>query len=354
MEESLGNNTTPEGGKDTMAALKARVEVGEAGDPNVTQAHETVWMTATSTTQPEVKSTPEATPEPGTQQTPVTEAPKDQPKIEEKDKLQQFRDKDGKVSEDKIQKSSEHLEKGKQEGRLHIAEMNETLLALHKSNKESQAEFTQVRQEEKALEKKVEEAQAAQSTQAISRSPYLTDERKAQMLKEANENPARLFDMIAEIARNEASNQFQPLNARMEDSEFKSLKTTRANELEKLVEKHQWIATEEGMQELQSVFQKRPFLFDSPTPYEDAVRFANIPNSNGTQLGTAHAGGSTPILGSSGASPPPVSKPPVTTESEMQRLQNEYNVVSQDRFYPQRIQKLNEIMAEREKLERKV
>lgn len=279
---------------DTLSALEARIKSAEA-QPEIGKRHQTAGENATSAVQAQVPANP-----------PSGEAPKEA----NKDGLQQFRDKDGEVSTDKILKANEHLEKA-------IREKED----LIRQNKELLGKFSKASEEAKRTAKAVD----GQRETFQVRGGGLPEEDRKKLWAEVEKNPDALLDYVEQIAEQKA----RRYGSKVEEMEQERILTARANELDDLVRAgNTWIKTE-GLGRFEEVFKQRPFLLQSPTPYVDALRFIDPP-SNGTTAAPAQGGKGTPILGAGHAVPPPSSAPPVTPDARMKQLSAELQNAMRD------------------------
>lgn len=216
---------------------------------------------------------------------------------------QQFKDKEGKLDEDKIQKSNEHLRKG-------IEDRQAKILKLNKELREKFRESGTTLNQEKA------KAQAEEALGDIPRG-QLTPEQKAKIAEEIQKDPIEgMIALQRIIAKQEMEPHVGTLRSIVEDrSESSQLK-----ELDRLIveEGHDWILSE-GPARFEAAFKERPWLRQSATPYADALRFMDVP---GQQPTVAQVGPKTPILGAARAVPPPSPVPTVTPDQHLADLSN--------------------------------
>jgi hypothetical protein len=245
--------------------------------------------------------------------------------------LQQFKDKEGQVDTGKIQKANEHLERG-------IKEREE----LVRRNKELLSKFTKTSQELARTNKDLGGYGSNQPIQEGGQGQDVDSQRFLERLERVADDPLLFRELIREEARNANGDVRGAVEGMQKESAF----STRAQELNELVRAgHSWIVTE-GLGRFEKVFEEKPFLLQSGTPYMDAMRFIDSP-PNGSAPTTAQGGNSTPILGSGSAVPPPSSTPPATKERKMadlsQQLHEAFQYGEKDRAA--------KIMAEMNRLE---
>lgn len=309
---------------DTLAAIKARVEQAEAINP------------------PETR---DAIPEPVTPP-PVQVQETDPVSTEKPDHLQKFRDKDGQVSEEKLLKSNEHLEKGIAEKQKLLEMSKEDRQALLiKQNKELNKKFTQMSQE------------IAKDKPVVPTSPFagvipdeLTPEVKQELLGRLEKG--EVIEVMAQVSKayghmaadqkvNQRMSKWEKLEAEMAD-------TQSMKQLDSLVDKgHTWIVTE-GMGRFESVFQEHPEIRNLKDPYRAALGYMDDLPTNGSASPRAQGRSSTPILGAGGAVPPPHSGPTVSTEQEMEKLSANLRVALQRNNKAE----ISKIQTQMDKLER--
>lgn len=198
-------------------------------------------------------------------------------------------DKDGQVSEEKILKANESLEKG-------IKDKESRLEELLKRNKDLRRKFGDVGQVVKQVESNL-------SPEELSRKE----------LEELEKNPVHYI-------KGSIKSEIQALRAELEAMKMETVETTQAKELDSLIEQgHSWIH-DEGLQRFEEVFKERPYLLQSRTPYKDAVRFMSDIPLNGAGAVPAQNGRSLPILGGGHAAPPPSQEQPASTEMRMEEM----------------------------------
>lgn len=199
-------------------------------------------------------------------------------------------DKDGHVSEEKILKANEHLEKG-------IKDKEARLEELLKRNKELRRKFGDVGQV-------VKETEASLSPEELTRKE----------LDELEKNPVHYI-------KGSIKSEIQSIRAELEGMKAETRYTGEARELDSLVERgHSWII-EQGLGRFEEIFKERPYLLQSKTPYKDAVRFMSDVPSNGAAPGSAQAGRTPlPILGSGTVAPPPSQEQAASSEQRMEDL----------------------------------
>lgn len=224
------------------------------------------------------------------------------------DPVQQFRDKDGQVSLQKVEQANEHLQKA-------IDDAEARLQAAIKLNKELRQKHrkvtTEAKSEEKTLDAKLPEVTA-----------NMTPEIKAKFAEMLEKDPV---GAIFEITRLGARSEIDPFRRDFEGFREENKDTSLARELDDIGQNgNPWVFTEEGQRLFDAVFQERPWLFQSRTPYKDALRFINAPAAPATAA--APAVKSTPILGGGSAVPPPSSAPTETPMDQLKRLKSEFNL----------------------------
>lgn len=216
---------------------------------------------------------------------------------------QQFKDKEGKLDEDKIQKSNEHLRKG--------IEDREAKLKLLQSNKELREKF---RKAGATLNQEKSKAEAETPFAELLKNGKLTPEIKQKLAEEIEKDP--IEGMIA-INRLIARQETEPYRGAIQSIVEEKAETSELKELDGLVEDgHDWIIGE-GLGRFEQAFKDRPWLLQSKTPYRDALRFINVP---GQQPTVAQVGPKTPILGASRAVPPPSPVPTVTPDQQLEQM----------------------------------
>lgn len=294
-----GNNEPSRIVSDPVAAAKAQLEAFEkqsAGQfPEVPQR-----------TEPNAAPTVQAKPE-------VNPPPVTAPDAKKTDGLQQFRNKDGEVDPSLIEKANQHLEKG-------IQSKEERIKSLLGKNKELMQKFTKTSQEAKQAE-----AKPPEPVQPI-RLDNLTPELKQKFAEKLQADPVAAILEIGQLA---ARNEVTPLASEWQNTKQDRIDRRMAEELDSLVDQgHSWIQTE-GLERFEKVFQQKPYLRQSETPYSDALRFMDVPQGNGTQPGQAQPGPKTPILGSNTGVPPSSFQAPVSTEQSMNNLSTQITLALQ-------------------------
>lgn len=235
-----------------------------------------------------------------------------------------FRGKDGQVSEDKILKANEHLEKA-------IPEKEERLKELLRRHKDLEQKFTRTSQEVRRVEKEV----------PIDQAPAQPVEFRKKFLEDLEKDPVSAIERLVDVKS-------QAIRERLEQSELKTRALEQAEELDSLVRNgNEWIYTE-GLGRFEQVFQERPYLRNSPTPYLDAVRFMEPQSPKGAANGSAQPIRTTPILGAGSATPPPSSEPPESKEQAMQKLSEKWKLAAQHGDK----KTMSQIMVAMDKLER--
>lgn len=264
--------------REQLSAVKARITAHEANPNNFL---------------PEPMAVTAATPE-QMRETPVV--PQEKPVSSTTDGIpQKLRDKDGQVSEEKILKANEHLEKA-------IPNKEARIQELLKKHKELEKKFTQTSQEARKLENTIPTEPPP---------PQKVDFNK-QFLDDLASDPVGAIDRRLEMKLQRIENEIR--QSKLETSAFK-----QADELNSLVEAgNDWIINE-GLGRFEKVFEERPYLRQSPTPYLDAARFMD-PSSNNAASGNAQPGRGTPILASGSAALPPSSDPSMSTERAKQDI----------------------------------
>jgi len=227
---------------------------------------------------------------------------------------QQFKDKDGKLDEEKLQKSNEHLRKG-------IEDREAKLLKL---NKELREKF---RQSGAALNQEKSKAEAETSFAELLKGGKLTPEVKQKLAEEIEKDP--IEGMIA-INRLIARQETEPYRGAIQNIVEERAETNELKELDSLVrDGHDWIVSE-GLGRFEQAFRDRPWLRQSTTPYKDALRFIDVP---GQQPPVAQVGPKTPILGASRAVPPPSPVPPVSPDQQLNELSQALNAAIRNKDY---------------------
>jgi len=289
--EDMGNNAlklSSEGG--TLEEMEARVAAAEAKGlesleaPKAPPADETKPNDAPEATGPQ---------EPAPQKDEETGKSSDGKKP---DPLQKFKNPDGSLNPDKIEKSNEHLQRG-------IESRTEKLLKL---NRELNKKFTTTSQQLAATSKATDAPDDLQ----------FTDEGKKKILEDLEKDP---IETILKVVRTATRKETARLNDDVSSLKEHSRESRELKELDDLVQEgHSWIV-EDGLSRFDKVFSERPWLRQSPEPFRDALRFMEFPRTDG-QPAKAQVGSKTPVLGASTAVPPPSSKPPLTQGQELSRI----------------------------------
>lgn len=313
METITGTNPQPQG--DSVEALAARLKQAEL-NPDAAKAH-VVGGKAASEVQAQTQTKP-----------PEAMTP---PPDGTKEGLPQTTDK-GEVSLSEIQKRNEHLEKG-------IKEKEELL----KRNKELLAKFHQTSQEASKTGKQLG---AVQSVPEGGQGQEIDDKRFLDALAKSNEDPLVLKKLFSEMAEAAAERKFGPALSEWQKAKQDDVWSGYGEELVALAKAgNTWIATE-GLERFERVFQEKPFLLKSPTPYMDAMRFIDAPI--GPAAVPAQNGKPAPILGGGSAVPPPSSAPAATTEQKMADLSIKFREAA--RWNDRKV--MSEIMEQMNRLER--
>lgn len=291
-------NTGNIGTTDTLADVKARLQAAEAQPPEARDA--SLTPPAPSTVQAQAADTPS----PG--------KPED---ANNADDLRKFRNPDGSVGLDKIEKSNEHLRKRIEE--------NEKVLSM--SPEDRQAHLLRQQRE---LRKKFDQTNQAVSQEKsklndlmnqLGNPDEITPELERSLLEEMDKSPVKA---VARLAKAYAQRDSDPRLIRMMQ-EWEMEKAARAEkaqvqDLDDLSTRHQWIRTE-GLGRFEAVFQRHPELLSLPNPYRAALGYMDdLPAQ--AQAPASAQGGRTPILSGGAAVPPPSSVPPTSPEQEMQEL----------------------------------
>ncbi len=281
MPDDITGASTPKVDRNAeLAALRADVSQQEAS--------------ARSAQDAEVQP-PEQNADTKTQALPETSQP-EKPGEEKKPAQSQPKDKSGDVSEEQIQKDTEHLKADLAKKEARKAE----LLAQYK---DMQRQYTPVAQE--------------QGERRI-----IPVEFRKKFTEDLDKDPVEALVNYVEIAVDQRLNGFRQesgidkFRESMEDQK-------RDRELDTLAKQgHTWIH-EEGLERFVGVFKERPYLLNSNTPFADAIRFMEGLPSKGNGQSPAQ-GPRTPTLSSSGSLPPPTS-PADTLESSYASLDNQYD-----------------------------
>jgi hypothetical protein len=295
MEDLTGNNAPAEQViQDPRAVLEAQIKQFEANQAAAASAVAAPETTADSAAQPQESATPPA--------------PKEEPQGN-KDKVPAgFVKEDGSLDEDKIQKSTEHLEKGIEDKSQRITKY-----------KELQRKFTSVSQEAKK-----EEAKAAdfglQQMKDYNFSPEFREFFKSEYERDPIGALAKLGDAIAE-------QKVAELRREREQERRERLDEMRLQGLDELASRkgNEWLLTDDGFAKVEKVLSERPYLWQDKNPYEAALRFIDDRPSPAQAPGQAQTGQRTPILSGSRAVPPPSSTQPPSPAQELARLTAEQN-----------------------------
>ena len=311
---------------DTLATIKARVEAAEAINPPDTR---------------EVIPEPIAPPPNQVQESapPSVEADK-------ADSLQKFRDKDGQVSEDKLLKSNEHLEKGiAEKEKLLAMSKDERVALLAQRNKELNKKFTQA-----AMEVAKDKPQAVPSPFEGVIPDELTPDIKKNLLERLEKG--EVIEVMAQVAKAyghmAADQKVSQRMQKWEKAESEMAEKESGKQIDSLVDKgHTWILTE-GMGRFEAVFQEHPEIRNLKDPFRAAIGYMDDLPINGSASSAAHGRKSTPILGANGAVPPPSSGPSSSPELEMQALSASLRIALQRGNRAE----MSKIQAQMDKLER--
>jgi len=254
---------------------------------------------------------------------PVAVPPTPQPKADETKlpNVQKFKEPDGSLNLDKIEKSNEHLQRG-------IEDRTEKLLAL---NRELQKKFTQTGQELSAKSKTLPEPDVLE----------FTEEGKKKIIDDLEKDFVGTMDKVVRTHVKLATSTLAEDVARMKEQTRESRELKELDDLVK--DGNEWIITE-GLGKFEKVFSERPYLRQSKTPFNDALRFMEVPRRDSQP--TARVGAQTPILGASQTVPPPSALPPSTPERDIEILSVELrnSIASKD------FQKAREIEAQMDRV----
>lgn len=302
--ETKEAGTTPQApapNADNVDALKARISEAEKS-PETGKAHQTMGGGSAESEAPkETQSTPPADKTP----------PQDVKPKEGKDGLQQFKDEKGKVDEAKIAKSNEHLEKG-------IRERTEEL----RRNKELLSKFTKVSQALKQSDRDLTALKETPKEAPPAAQPADDEKAFLERLAKAGDDPRVLRELIRAEARSALNSETGDMRSFIEQERYTRSVDQRTRELESLIRQgNSWIV-DEGLGRFNEIFDQKPYLLQSPTPFTDALRFIEAPGGGPTP--PAPAAASTPVLGGGTATPPPTSEPTATVERKMETLSAEF------------------------------
>ena len=242
-------------------------------------------------------------------QTNVPPTPEPKPTAEEtkQSNLQKFKNPDGTLNLDKVEKSNEHLKRG----------IDERTAQLLKMNRELNKKFSQTSQELSAQQKAEKDAEIS-----------LTEEGKKKILEDLERDP---LETILKLARTAVRQETAPVMQDVRSMKERHVEAGQLKELDDLIaEGNDWIV-DNGMERFDQVFQKRPYLRQSSTPYRDALLFMDLPRSENGQPTPAQVGPKTPIISASQAVSPPSSSPPSTPERDFAVLNNELRQALKDR-----------------------
>jgi hypothetical protein len=233
------------------------------------------------------------------------------PEGKDNQNLSQPKGKSGDVSEEQIQKDTEHL-------KADLAKKEARKAELLQQYKDLQRQYTPVAQEVKKLEKEVQTQAPSQNGDRVDIPIDFRKKFTEDLEKDPVEAIVKLASVIADgrldgFRRETGIDKFRE---NMEDQK-------RDRELDSLAkEGHTWIH-EEGLERFVDVFKERPYLLNSPTPFRDATRFMEgLPSKSNGQ--SPAQGPRTPTLSSSGSLPPPTS-PADTLESSYASLDSQYD-----------------------------
>lgn len=256
---------------------------------------------------------PEQTADTKTQAKPENPTPEN-PEGKDNQKPSQPKDKSGDVSEEQIQKDTEHL-------KADLAKKEARKAELLQQYKDLQRQYTPVAQEVKKLEKEV---QAQAPSQQVDRRDIPMEFRK-KFTEDLEKDPVEAIVKVVEAITDGRLDGFRRetgidrFRESMEDQK-------RDRELDVLAkEGHTWIH-EEGLERFVEVFKEKPYLLNSNEPFRDAIGILSMQGklpSKGNGQSPAQ-GPRTPTLSSSGSFPPPTS-PADTLESSYAALDSQYD-----------------------------
>lgn len=298
MEGLVDTNATPAQGKEYVSDPNAIVAQLQADAKAKREADATARTTPATVTTEAPKETVS---------TPQPDKPVDRTKP---DSLQQFRDKEGNVDPQKIEKSNEHLQKlaDDKEARL------QSLIKMNKELRRKESEASKgIKQEEGRLAEVYPELVTGKM------SPEFKQKLHSDLEKDPVEAIVNLAALVAEQKANEKTARFEKELASLrgetrDDSLVKELDDIGQNG-------HSWVYSPEGSKLFDEAFQERPWLLQSRTPYKDALRFINAPVDR--QPDVTPSVRSTPTLGGGRAVPPPTSQPTVSPEQQLRDMRRE-------------------------------
>ncbi len=257
--------------------------------------------------------------------TPVTENPA--PAAEADKALEvpaQFKDKDGNLDVEKLEKSKQHLELSLEQKRKILEDYKNT-----------QREFTQVSGEVAKTEKKPAPAV-----------PNM-DELKKQYLADLEKDPAEALVKATLLGQQMA---LQEIDRREAEKAQAAKQEGWLGKLDDYAKSHPWVYSPEGQEAIKDVLRTRPYLYKGEDPYGDALAFVDktkfqagqqpgapnaTPNANAPRM---------PILSGNRAVPPPVPQA-ASNEAKLKELSNAMLSASSDKERQALAKQMDEIVA---------
>lgn len=313
METLSGNNSVEiKGGQGTLAEIQARVVAAEA--MGLDQIPAIPGENPASQTQVQDRTNPA-----------VSDAKQSENTV---DVPQQYKDKEGKLAEKRVLDANEHLVKSANLDQTEVAKKTEEIMQLPESERQERLiKFNkELLEQHRQYKVKAKEEEAKKPISPDLDLENLTPEFRDRLMKDAETDfPATMIKLAKAVAAREVDNRNRSLESKLTQIDEERLERSSFKELDTLVkEGHDWILSE-GIGRINEVLKERPYLNQSKTPFRDAVRFIELPNSGTNTNGSAQAVRTSPILGANRAVPPPSSLQPVTAESEMESLSIQFN-----------------------------
>jgi hypothetical protein len=206
----------------------------------------------------------------------------------------------GKADEGKTQKSVQHLEEAIEDKRASLEKY-----------KELQKKFTPLAQQAAAEKKKLEA-----TADAVMDDAGVSDEFRRRFQEDYEKDPLGAIVRLQNAVVDRGIERYR---------QEESVRAAQKRQMEWLEEQarsgNQWILEDKWIDRISRVLEDNPFLKQSDNPYRDALRFIDDkPAINGRPPSAAPEGPKTPILGVSGAIPPPSARSSGSPEAELEDL----------------------------------
>lgn len=266
--------------------------------------------------QPEAQPEPPKAPEAPTQPVQVeTQSQESEPKKGEADKLSPFRNKEGEVDPQKIEKANESLTRATKDKESRIQE-------LLKINDERKKKFYAASENAAKLRRENEKLEAEPKLQPEYRG--LTQELKNQFAQDVEKDPV---DAIYRMIEMVTDGKTRPFLDEYEKDKASRQNRRQAERLDDLGQSgHDWVYTPEGREWFEDKFKSDPWLLQAPDPFGAAIRqySESLPKSAQAEAQAQSLG--VPVLGGSSAVPPPSSSPTATPEKRLEDLTSDMNL----------------------------